>query len=118
EVTGNTANTITYRSAGQGPPTFLSFAAGDTFALWKVDHALDQPGRMGGSRVSGDTPSRPVGGNDQTTSPWYQWNNSREGGTTLHFSAAHLTIRANEHYFDGTPAPGYTPFTYPHPLAR
>lgn len=119
EIESNTENTITYRSARFGPQRFLNFArmyANEkvTFSLWKVRHSMDQPGRKGGSLISEDTPSRPVAWNDQVTSPWYEWENTRENGIKIGFSPVHKTIRLNEHYISGVPG-GYTPFG-PHPL--
>jgi hypothetical protein len=120
EITANTANTITFRAATQTSDTDqnyydLNFSSGETYKIGKVTHSLDQPGRWGGSIVSGDTPTRPWTTNDQVTFPWYQWNNTREGLTAIGFSAGHLTIRAGEHYTNATLS-GYVPYTYPHPL--
>ena len=115
EITSNTAKTISFCDAGtiNVVPTFSN---GDAFTLWKVDQALDNVGRAGGSLISGDTPSRPAGWNNQITEACYEWNNSREGGVAVHFTATMNTIRLGEHFIDNTPKPGYTPYTYPHPL--
>jgi hypothetical protein len=115
-ILGNTASTITFSGSTMGQN--LQFSPGDTFAVYKVVHGLDQPGRSGGSLVTGGTPALPAGWNNQTTSPCYEWNNSRDGGNNnVHFSSANdPVIRENEHYFNSTPKPGYTPYTYPHPL--
>jgi hypothetical protein len=115
EITGNNANTITYRASLQGSEYELRFEPGDTFALFKVVQAMDQPAEWEAlSEWRQAHPSR--GWNNQTTSPWYEWNNTREGGIKLNFNAIHLTIRQNEHYFNDTVKPDYTPFVYPHPL--
>ncbi len=116
-ITANTSHTIAYQSSG-GFGSNLSFASGDTFELYKVIHAIDQPGRSGGALILGNPPSRPAGWNDQVTDPCYEWNNidtSTGQAAYLHFVAS-PQMRINEHYFSSTQAPGYTPYIYPHPL--
>jgi len=110
-ILGNTANTITYSDNGgyHWIPT-MSFCAGDSLEIRKVDAALDQPGRACGSLITGDPPVRPAGWNDQVTEPCYSWNNGQ-----VNFGGG-PGVRLNEHYFNDTPMPGYTEFTYPHPL--
>jgi hypothetical protein len=111
DILRNTSNSITYSdNGGYGSPT-MSIFAGDSLVIRKVDHALDQPGRAGGSLISGDNPTAPPGWNKQVTEPCYAWNN---GNTPL--AAVHGSIRRNIHYFNNTRMPGYTPYTYPHPL--
>jgi hypothetical protein len=111
-IKSNTANTITYSDNGGYWSASMSFCAGDTLEIRKVDYALDQPGRARGSLISGNPPVCPAGWNDQVTEPCYSWNN---GG--VNFSGG-PGVRANIHYFTETPMPGYTEFTYPHPLTR
>jgi hypothetical protein len=112
EIVGNTSNTISYTDNGGYPTPSLAFCAGDTLEIRKVDHALDQPGRAVGSLITGDPPVRPSRWNDQVTEPCYAWNNGQAS-----FSAG-PGVRANVHYFDNTPMPGYTPYAYPHPLTK
>src|SRR5438132_1885744 len=109
-IQSNTSNTISYTGNGGYPTPSVAFCAGDTLEIRKVDHALDQPGRGGGSLITSDPPVRPFGWNDQVTEPCYAWNNGQ-----ARFSAG-PGVRANVHFFDNTPMPGYVPFTYPHPL--
>ena len=108
EILHNTGNTITYH-AGYGAN--LKFSPGDTFALRRVLHALDQPGRSGGTFVRGNPPVA-SGPNDQVTEPCYCWNN---GGIV--FDAPEPVFRQNVHYKNNTMLPGYVPYVYPHPLA-
>ena len=116
EILSNTSNTITYSENGGYPtPPALSFCAGDSLEIRKVLHALDQPGRALGSLITGTPPIRPAGWNDQVTEPCYSWNNTT-GNAQVNFSAG-PGVRANEHYFNNTPMPGYAPYIYPHPLA-
>jgi hypothetical protein len=113
-IASNTANTLTYSDAG-GFTSDLSFANGDTLQIYKVVQALNQPGRARGSLITGNPPSR-HGWNNQVTEPCYSWNNTRESGANVNFTARESVIRQNEHFFNDTAMPGYTPYTYPHPL--
>jgi hypothetical protein len=115
EILSNTNNTITFSSNGGYAGGPLSFNNGDNFKITKVTQGLDQPGVSGGSLLSGATPAVPGGWNNQVVEPCYQWNNTYNGGNMI-FVATEPTIIANTHYYDNTPMPGYTPYTYPHPL--
>ena len=78
----------------------MRFATGDTFEIYKVMHAIDQPGRSGGSLITGNPPVPPTGWNNQITDPCFEWNNvdtSNGQFVYLHFVASPL-IRINEHY--------------------
>jgi hypothetical protein len=115
EILSNTSNTITYSENGGYPtPPAMSFCVGDSLEIRKVVHALDQPGRALGSLITGTPPVRPAGWNNQVTEPCYSWNNTT-GNAPVNFSAG-PGVRANEHYFNNTRMPGYTPYVYPHPL--
>ena len=115
EILSNTSNTITYSENGGYPtPPAMSFCVGDSLEIRKVVHALDQPGRALGSLITGTPPVRPAGWNNQVTEPCYSWNNTT-GNAPVNFSAG-PGVRANEHYFNNTGMPGYTPYVYPHPL--
>ena len=92
----------------------MSFCTGDSLEIRKIDHALDQPGRALGSLIASDSPA---GWNNQVTEPCYSWNNTNEVNGQVNFSAG-PGVRANVHYFNNTPMPGYTPYTYPHPLTK
>ena len=64
------------------------------------------------------SPTPPPGGMNQVIEPCYSWNNIKENGVHYNLSSSFGTIRAGEHYFNDTAKPGYTPFTYPHPLTK
>lgn len=119
-ITANTTTSITTRATGGFAAQFgyaeLTFAAGNGYQIWRVTETIDQPGRSGGTQLSGATPSVPVGWNDQVDDPMYEWNNTEESGNPGFSVGSPLIIRANEHYFVDTALPGYTPYTYPHPL--
>lgn len=116
QIISNTANTITFGSISPNISAPLSFADGGTFEIWKIDQAIDQPGRSGGSLISGNPPVKPSGWNDQITEPLYQWNNTVTGGGTFSFRRGSGSIRPNEHFFNDKIKPGYKSYTYPHPL--
>jgi hypothetical protein len=116
EITANDTTTITFKACEQGAEYFMRFVASDTFSLWKVTHAMDQPGRMGGSLVSGDAPTRPGGWNDQTTSACYEWSNTGPSSSNINWAAAAASIVENTHFINDTAKPGYSAYTYPHPL--
>ena len=113
EILSNTKNTITFSSGLFGN---LNFTPGNTFKIYKVSQAIDQPGRARGSLITGNPPVRPAAWNDQVTEPCYAWNNISGGTQQVGFGRGNLVVRPGEHYFNNTPMPGYTPYVYPHPL--
>jgi hypothetical protein len=122
-IRSNTANTITYTdNGGYNIPTTMAICAGDSLEIRKVDHAIDQDGRALGSLITGDPPVRPPNWNDQVTEPCYSWNNINENNVHLNFYTSNgyggPGIKQNVHFFNDTPMPGYTPYTYPHPLTK
>lgn len=76
---------------------------------------LDQVGRGTGNLISGDTPT-PVAWPQQALEPLYVWNNTLNGSSNNVVGGDSVHIQQNRDYFQGTLKPGYTPFTYPHPL--
>jgi hypothetical protein len=78
-------------------------------------HGIDQPGRAEGGLISGgNAPVLPAGWNDQVTDPCYSWSNTFND-EAFDMYGEQLCIREGVHYFNA-PKPGYTPYTYPHPL--
>jgi len=117
-ISGNTHNIITWQPVAD--PTqgrTMKISAGDSVQIWKVKHALDQPGRCRGSQITAYLPVPPAGWppNDQVTEPCYSWNNTQNVTQRVNFAAMN-PIRQGEHYFNDTQMPGYTEYTYPHPL--
>ena len=122
EIMGSDANSLSYKNAG-GFGNNLSFAAGDSLRLWKVTQAMDMPGVSGGTiavtATGSITPvqSPPTGWNDQVITPCYSWNNTiLDNNTPLNMRASDPVIVLGVHFFNNTKMPGYTPYTYPHPL--
>jgi len=116
-IQSNTANTISYTGSMMSGVPDMSFCKGDSLEIRMVEHAMDQVGRALGSLVAGDPPVRPTAWNDQVTEPCYSWNNTNGYGGFANFTEG-SGVRANVHFFNNKPMPGYTPYTYPHPLVN
>jgi hypothetical protein len=121
-ITSNTATQLTFADSIYGAPARLSFSGSVTLEINKVDQTMYQIGVIGGTDLAGvDVPSAPWT-NTQTVSAWYEWNNTREAGADVDFSTSFgsggdfSTINSGVNYFNNTAKPGYTPYTYPHPL--
>jgi hypothetical protein len=91
------------------------FAVGNRYEIRKAIRVLDQPGL--GAQVGTMNRNYPRW-MQQATEPCYSWNNRDQNNNLLNFTAASggATIIAGRDYFNNTPMPGYTPYTYPHPL--
>lgn len=120
-IASNTATTITFHDAGGYPSGNLAFTGGggDAFVINRITQVLDAPCRGQGTNLGGvTTPSVPMAWNDQVTEPCYEWSNTHDGGSNMDMTAGNYAdqTRVGEHFFNDTSAPGYTPYTYPHPL--
>lgn len=119
-IIANTATTLTLAGTLYGSTYNPVIASGDTYEIVKVDQSMDQIGTFGGTSLNGvNVPS--VWSNTQTVNPWYEWNNTREGGANVNFSVSfsggsYHTIVSGTHFFNDTAAPGYVAYPYPHPL--
>jgi len=117
EINANTATQLTFNDSVYGAALRMRFTAADTYEINKVTHGMDQCGRMGGSLIDDTaTPAFPAGWNDQTTSAWYQWSNHLGQQSSISFGPTSTSIVENVHFYNNTVKPGYTPYTYPHPL--
>jgi hypothetical protein len=117
EISSNTPNRITYGGAGFGHN--MAVCVGDTVEIRKVNFALDQPGRAGGSMVTGSPPVVPSGWNNQVTEPCYSWNNTNtDNGSANVPLTLGAGLKNNGIMVNDTAMPGYTPYTYPHPLVQ
>jgi hypothetical protein len=125
--TSNTLNVYYYTDSGGGHV----WHAGDTYQIHKLSIALDQPGRGQGDLIVGDPPINSRTGTaawpNQQLEPSYSWNNAFvPDGRHVNFTVgtgggggvegANAQLLAGRDYFNDTPMPGYTPYTYPHPL--
>jgi len=92
-----------------------SFAVGDKYEIRKVIQVLDQPGL--GAQVGTMNRNNPRW-MQQATEPCYSWNNTDQNNNPVNFKqlSSGKSILVGRDYFNNTPMPGYTPYTYPHPL--
>ena len=121
-ITANTANTISVMpSKDFGPMTFTN---GDNFAVYRCEAGIDQPGRGSGDLLQGNgvpygtMANMAIGGTNwprQVSEPIYFWGNTLKGVTTGGESD-YPNIQLGRDYINGSAKPGYTPYTYPHPL--
>lgn len=124
-IQSNTSNTLIvnwYSDSGGGHV----WTAGDKYEIHRVLIALDQPGRGQGDLIKGTTPINSKTGKadwpNQKLEPTYAWNNVftptnttmavLQGGGTM----GGMTLKEGRDYFNNTVMPGYSEFTYPHPL--
>jgi hypothetical protein len=80
-----------------------------------VLRVLDQPGLGAGAHINRNSPAWP----NQANEPCYSWNNhNQDDGSSFNVTLGQgsRTILAGRDFFNNTPMPGYTPYTYPHPL--
>ena len=124
-ITANTTNTVTATLRGGNRNCWTP---GDVYVITCGYPGLDQCGWAGPTKFY-DTYST------QTLTPWYAWSNTYNGATgsnalpfkLTYMDAAHTSVtqpasdvfvRENREYYNNTVKPGYTAYTYPHPLAR
>jgi hypothetical protein len=96
------------------------FASGQGYQIHKVIAAIDQPGRGAGDLITGDNPT-PAWAH-QVIEGCYSWNNVyTPDGSHINWAispSSTWALQEGRDYFSDTPMPGYTPYTYPHPLTR
>jgi hypothetical protein len=109
EIAANTSNTITFKASMFAPN--LSFAAGDAYALNLVTTILDQPGVGKGDLINTSSPAWP----HQAVETCYEWANTANG-IDVGYGPQNNVIQSGIHYQNDTVKPGYTAYTYPHPL--
>jgi hypothetical protein len=109
-INSNTNNTLRI-----GQWQSQGFAVGNTYEIRKAIQVLDQPGL--GAQVGAMNRNNPRW-MQQATEPCYSWNNRDQNNNLVNFTTGTggTTIIEGRDYFNNTPMPGYTPYTYPHPL--
>lgn len=75
---------------------------------------VDQPGAGTSNLLTGSTPPAQWVGN--ALDPIYQWNNTYGGASNPTNVVSTTNVKVNRDFYNNTPRPGYTPYTYPHPL--
>ena len=124
-ILSNTSNTLTgYYHTGYGGGT--TWVAGDQYQIHRVLISQDQACRGAGDLITGDTPINSTTGtaswSHQALEPAYMWNDVYNPGNvpvTMHtnsLTGVSTILTEGRDYFNNTPMPGYTPYTYPHPL--
>jgi hypothetical protein len=113
-ITSNTNNTLSINQR-QNQRQNQGFAAGNTYEIHKVVRALDQPGL---GKQSGTMNRNNPRWMQQENEPCYSWNNTDQNNNPVNFRqwSGGESILVGRDYFNDTPMPGYTPYTYPHPL--
>jgi len=114
-IVSNSANTAIFLSANLH--TDLTIKRGDVCQFWLITNALDMPG-MGQSqavRNAAGVITNNAAGLNQVVDPIYAWSNTIDG-VDSECTAIYPVMKQGVHYFNGVIKPGYTPFTYPHPL--
>lgn len=115
-IKSNTADSITCSGLTfEGRPR-ITFNSGDVYEIWKIDHALDQPG-MGQGELLRGLSAQPARWPREVSEPCYSWNNT-QAGQPVDLSAAEPQICEGRDYFNGKAKPGYVPYVYPHPLTK
>jgi hypothetical protein len=114
-ITGNNNNTLNLRQWGDGC-CIQTWNVGETYEIHKVLQALDQPGAGASDPISGANPTPTW--LHQVREGCYSWNNIyTPNGHHINWRPASPGLLEHRDYFSNTPLPGYTPYTYPHPLA-
>jgi hypothetical protein len=93
------------------------FNTGDRVEFYKIIAALDMPGMGLCDKLKRGAEGQPLPPwPNQQIEPIYSWSNTLNGANAKIVVVGKVMLRG-VHYFDDTPKPGYTPLTYPHPLA-
>jgi hypothetical protein len=112
-ISSNTATTVTNGTSAFGQSRV--WANGDSYQILQAYPCLDQIGRGAGDVLSGANPT-PEAWPHQVLDPLYLWGNTFNGNGSPLLANASLHVQTNRDYYDNTTKPGYTPYTYPHPL--
>jgi hypothetical protein len=111
-VNDNTANTIHGFQIGFAE----NWAAGQTYKIFRVVKAFDGPGAGVSDPIDRAHPGFP----NQQVEGIYSYNNvNLDNGQQIDLDIPDfesLVVLPGVHIFNRTQMPGYTPFTYPHPL--
>ncbi len=113
-ISSNTATTLVGYTDNTNNGTPLSWSVNDPFKIVRASVCLDQVGRGKGDLISGSSPT-PQAWPHQELDPTYIWNNTLKGSVqSIGDTSVHIV--ENRDYYNNTCKPGYTPYTYPHPL--
>ncbi len=115
-ITSNTATTITSPTDNNNNSAPLSWSNGDSFKIIRASMCIDQVGRGKGVLISGGQSNpTPRAWTQQELDPTYIWNNTLNGSyRAIGDTSVHIV--EGRDYYNNTCKPGYSPYTYPHPL--
>jgi len=107
-VVANTIDTITFaRDESFGGPN-ITFNSGDSYEIYKLVAALDQPGRGKGNLLADKDPIVTGSWPHQALEPVYAWGNTYNNSRQLDLGSRYPTIQENRDFynqktpFDGT----------------
>jgi len=113
-IASMTTTTATATASNYG--VARNWNTGDAYQIRRAYPSLDQVGRGAGVLLANDTPT-PSGPVNQVFEPVYVWSNT---GYTIAQCGGGMwaSVQLGRDFIDNgtTPKPGYTPYTYPHPL--
>ena len=105
-ITANTSDTITFLKSDMGSP--MTFNNGDSYEIYKLIAALDQPGRGKGNLLADKDPVLTGSWPHQALEPVYAWGNSYNNSQQLDVGSRYPTVQENRDFynqktpFDGT----------------
>lgn len=110
-ISGNTATSVTVNKSIEYVDYY--FPAVTAYEMRRLDKVLDDPG-MGATAPIVGSPANPQNLNQQLD-PIYEWGNILPH-TYYGIFSTYPSVKAGRNFFANTVKPGYTPYTYPHPL--
>lgn len=107
-IKANTSDTIVFAQDNTFGGPNLTFNSGDTYEIYKLLVALDQPGRGKGDLLTDMNPAATGSWPHQALEPVYAWSNTYNHSRQLGVASPYPTIQENREYynqktpFDGT----------------
>jgi hypothetical protein len=98
-ITANTANTISFFINNSFAP-YMNFSRGDSYAIYKLLVALDQPGRGKGDLVTDSNPVATASWPHQAVEPAYAWGNTYNNLQQLNLASEYPTIQENRDFYN------------------
>lgn len=115
-IESNTATTLTFLGNNSVNAVDPDFSGGESYEIRLVTQSLDQAGAGSSLEFTGGNDFSPVANRSQTHDGIYEWGNSGfVTGTSTYRDPANFHTLGTDYYINTT-RPGYTAFTYPHPL--
>ncbi len=99
-ITGNSSDTITFAQDNSFGGPNLKFNAGDSYEIYKLITALDQPGRGKGDLLADKDPVVTGAWPHQALEPIYAWGNTYNNGRQLDVASPYPTIQENRDFYN------------------